>query len=223
MNKDLPQRAQSTQSGGDLERRTFALEEVRVADGENDAGPVIEGYAAVFNAPSNDMGGFREVIHPGSFKKTIGESDVRALINHDPSLVLGRSKAGTLEMKEDIHGLRVKIHPPETTYARDLMESLRRGDIDQMSFGFNVVRDEWDNVQGQITRHLFEVRLFDVSAVTYPAYPQTTVQVRSKVTELQQFSDAAEREDANATEREVKRQQELARLALRARIAEEDI
>jgi len=206
----------------DAERRTFALEEVRVADGENGAGPVIEGYAAVFNAPSEDLGGFREVIHPGAFKKTIGEADVRALINHDPSMVIGRSKTGTLEMKEDIHGLRVKIHPPDTSFARDLVESLKRGDIDQMSFGFNTVRDEWDNVQGAITRHLFEVRLFDVSAVTYPAYPQTTVQVRSKVTEMQQSGNATPHEDVHLAEREQKRQQELARLALRARIAEED-
>lgn len=168
------------------EIRTFTLKEFRVAEGEQ--APVLEGYAAVFNSLSEDLGGFRELIHPGAFKKTISEADIRALINHDPNQVLGRNKAGTLELAEDIHGLRIRIMPPDNSYARDLLNSVKRGDIDQMSFAFETVRDEWtitnDGNDEVITRSLFEVRLFDVSPVTYPAYPQTTVMVRSKVAEL---------------------------------------
>ncbi|MFZ4773942.1 MAG: HK97 family phage prohead protease [Terrimicrobiaceae bacterium] len=167
------------------EIRTFTFHELRVVDGTADQPTLIEGYAAVFNALSEDLGGFREMIHPGAFAKTIKEADVRALINHDPAMVIGRTKNHTLTMKEDIHGLRVAITPPDTSYARDLVASLRRGDIDQMSFGFETVRDEWHITNDEVMRALVEVRLFDVSPVTFPAYPQTTVQVRSKATEMQ--------------------------------------
>lgn len=199
------------------ERRAFALTEIRVADAAGDEPPAIEGYAAVFNSESEDLGGFREVIRPGAFKKTIGEADVRALVNHDPSLVLGRSRANTLELKEDIHGLRVKIVPPATSYAHDLMESMRRGDIDQMSFGFETVRDEWHIAGDVITRTLLEVRLFDVSVVTYPAYPQTSAQVRSHVSELQAQHAAPPQEGhpaADAAQAQARRESLRRRLKL---------
>jgi HK97 family phage prohead protease len=176
-------------NGSEREIRYFTLKELRVAEGEK-AGdpPVLDGYAAVFNMLSEDLGGFREVIHPGAFKKTLDEADIRALINHDPNMVLGRNKAGTLELAEDIHGLRIHNTPPDNSYARDLLNSVKRGDIDQMSFAFETVRDEWkivnDGDKEIVTRSLIEVRLFDVSIVTYPAYPQTTVMVRSKAAEL---------------------------------------
>lgn len=134
----------------------------------------ITGYAAVFNSLSEDLGGFRERIIPGAFRRTIKTADVRALINHDPNLVLGRTSAGTLTLEEDANGLKFACKMPAISYASDLMVSIRRGDISQCSFGFSMVEDRWN---GDI-RELVDVDLFDVSAVTYPAYPDTSVQAR---------------------------------------------
>lgn len=159
------------------ERRDCSVElELRAADDNKQ--PMIVGYAAVFGQMSEDLGGFREQIAPGAFSKTIGE-DIRALFNHDRSVVLGRSKAKTLRLSEDARGLRVEIDPPDTQDARDLVTKMKRGDISGMSFGFRTIKDKWDEVDGKIVRTLVELRLFDVSVVTYPAYPQTDVAVRS--------------------------------------------
>lgn len=179
----------------EIEVRAYHCEELRVVEAEGQPSK-IEGYAAVFGLPSEDLGGFREIVRPGAFKKTLGEADVRGLVNHDPNYVLGRTKSGTLSLKEDIHGLRMTLEPPDTQYARDLMASMKRGDVDQMSFGFTTVRDEWlyqnneETGKEEIVRTLIEVKLFDVSIVTFPAYPQTTAQVRSRVSELQQVNAA---------------------------------
>ena len=147
-----------------------------------DAGePVIEGYAAVFNRLSNDLGGFRERISPGAFTRTIAEgADVRALVDHNSSMIVGRTKAGTLTLTEDDTGLRVRIKPPDTTVGRDLVASIRRGDISQMSFSFVVAPagDEWRlDDRGRTIRTLTDADLFDVSPVTFPAYSDTTVAV----------------------------------------------
>ena len=139
----------------------------------------IEGYAAVFNQWSEIMWSFKERIRPGAFKKTIKVADVRALFNHDPNYVLGRNKAETLELSEDSKGLQFRVTPPDAQWAKDLYASVDRGDIDQASFGFEAVRDEWDHNKEPAERDLIEVKLFDVSIVTYPAYPQTNVSARS--------------------------------------------
>ncbi|MDI3341601.1 MAG: HK97 family phage prohead protease [Sphaerobacter sp.] len=171
-----------------FEHRAFTPEALEVRALE-DGTPRIVGYAAVFDVPSEDLGGFTEIIRPGAFRKTLQDgADVRALWNHDPNWVLGRTKAGTLKLAEDERGLRIEITPPPTAWARDLMESIRRGDVDQMSFGFWTVRDRWSSDEtGRVTRELIEVKLFDVSPVTFPAYPQTEVQVRSAIAELEQM------------------------------------
>ncbi|MFA5376878.1 MAG: HK97 family phage prohead protease [Dehalococcoidia bacterium] len=165
----------------DREIRTFALSELRIEDGEK---PKIRGYASVFNQESEDLGGFREIVRPGAFKKTIQESDIRALFNHDANYVLGRKKTGTLVLEEDERGLKIVIDPPETTWAKDLLTSIRRGDIDQMSFGFKTVKDEWEKRDSQTFRYLVEAKLFDISPVTFPAYPQTSVAVRSQLDKI---------------------------------------
>lgn len=167
-----------------IERRVVSVANFEVREATGDEPPVISGYAAVFNEWSEDLGGFVEKIEPGAFSGAISRDDVRALVNHDANYVLGRNIAGTLLMEEDEQGLRVVIMPPETTWATDLMTSMRRGDIDQMSFGFGVIDDDWRSENGMTRRTLKELRLYDVSVVTYPAYPQTTVAVRSKVNEL---------------------------------------
>jgi len=171
-----------------IERRTFELDdiEIRSEDGEK---PKMKGHAAVFNKLSDEIGaflgmpGFREQIAPGAFARTIKSGDIRALFNHDPNYVLGRNKSGTLVLEEDDKGLAIEIDPPDTSYARDLMVSIERGDITQMSFAFMVhgkKGEEWINEEGKASiRILKDVDLFDVSPVTYPAYPQTDVKVRS--------------------------------------------
>jgi HK97 family phage prohead protease len=169
-----------------IERR-FVTAELRVID--SDDGSMIEGYAAVFNEWSEDLGGFRERIRPGAFARTIREADVRGLWQHDPNFVLGRNLAGTLELLEDNHGLQYRITPPDAQWARDALVTMRRGDVNQSSFAFEAVLNEWgEAADGFITRELIEVKLYDVSPVTYPAYPQTSAQVRAKVTELRNQS-----------------------------------
>ena len=147
----------------------------------DDESKKITGHAAVFGKWSEDLGGFREKIREGAFSKTIKEADVRALFNHDPNFVLGRNKAGTLSLEEDKKGLAISIDPPDTQWARDLTTSIERGDITQMSFGFRTVKDQWTTPQDgkENQRELLEVELFDVSPVTFPAYPQTDVGMRS--------------------------------------------
>lgn len=157
-----------------LERRYMSTGELRV---DAEAAPKITGYAAVFNKWADIGGWFRESIKPGAFKKSIKENDIRALWNHDPSYVLGRNKSGTLKLREDDKGLAVEIDPVQATWANDLLVSMRRGDVNQMSFGFSVNKQEVDYEKDE--RVLVDVTLYDVSIVTYPAYPQTTAQVRS--------------------------------------------
>ncbi len=159
-----------------IERRFCADMELRVDDTEEGG---ITGYAAVFNKWSVDMGWFRERIKKGAFNKTIKENDdVRALINHDPNLIIGRTKNKTLELWEDKKGLGFNVKLPDTTYANDLKESISRGDITQNSFGFKAIQDDWEK-DGN-SRTLLEVKLFDISPVTFPAYLQTSVKLREQ-------------------------------------------
>lgn len=142
--------------------------------------PVISGYAAVFNSPTNIGSMFREVIKPGAFARAIKENqDVRALVDHIPDKILGRTKSGTLRLSEDEKGLRYEIDPPNTTVATDLLESIRRGDIDQSSFAFTPKSQTWRKDGEQLVREINDVDLYDVSPVTYPAYESTSVSVRS--------------------------------------------
>ncbi|MBC7107023.1 MAG: HK97 family phage prohead protease, partial [Firmicutes bacterium] len=165
--------------GLEIERRTVPFVEVRLEVPDGGGQPVIRGYAAVFDSPSEHLGSFREIIRRGAFARSIKEGDVRALWNHDSNYVLGRTKNGTLKLKEDIHGLAVEILPPDTQFARDFVESIRRGDVDQMSFGFRAVRDNWYTSDGETLRELVDVELYDVSPTAFPAYPQTSVTVRT--------------------------------------------
>lgn len=163
------------------ERRNFQVSEIRIQRASEEDPPVIVGYAAVFDSLSEDLGGFREKIAPGAFSKSIKRGDdVRALYNHDPNYVLGRSLSNTLKLQEDTKGLRIEIDPPDTRYSKDLIVSLERGDISQMSFGFFTKSDTWEEKEDEDTiRTLNEVDLVDVSPVTFPAYSETVVAMRS--------------------------------------------
>ncbi len=181
-----------------VEVRDFVLSEVRFE--EDDGQRKMLGYAAVFDDLSGDLWGFKERIQRGAFAKTIQEADIRALWNHDSNFVLGRRKSGTLKLWEDEHGLGVEILPPDTVWANDLMTTMERGDVDQMSFAFSVVREEWgDPDDGMPVRELQEVKLFDVSPVTYPAYEGTDVSVRGAFgIGATEFFDALHRVEAGA-------------------------
>lgn len=147
----------------------------------------IEGYFAVFNRETELWPGAYEEIAPGAFANTLS-NDIRALINHEPRLVLGRNKAGTLELREDSYGLwgRIKINPNDTD-AMNLYERVKRGDVDQCSFGFNIIREdtEWRG-DGSVKWIIREVDLHEVSVVTFPAYEDTGVVARQKQVEEHQ-------------------------------------
>lgn len=160
-------------------------EDRRVGDVElrarDNAAPTITGYASVFGRETVIAGLFREVIAPDAFNDAVGRDDVRALFNHDPSLILGRTAAGTLRLEVDARGLRYEIDPPTSPIAAGLVESIRRGDVSQSSFGFRVTKEEWQHPATANELPLRTVRgveLFDVSPVTYPAYPETSVSAR---------------------------------------------
>jgi HK97 family phage prohead protease len=163
-----------------IERRRVDVDmaELRVEPSGDEPRRIV-GYAAVFDAMSQPIFGFREVIRKGAFRKSIRDSDVRALWNHDPNYVLGRKQAQTLRMREDEKGLAVTIFPPDTQWAKDLQTTIERGDVSQMSFGFRTIKDQWTGEPPKVVRELLEVQLFDVSPVTFPAYPQTEVSTRA--------------------------------------------
>lgn len=160
------------------ETRSFAVDKLAVEKRDDSAGTLV-GHAAVFNTETEIGAWYREKIKPGAFAESIGRDDVRALFNHDPNYVLGRNKAGTLRMKEDDTGLAVSIDLPDTTFARDLAVTIARGDVTQMSFGFETEVEEIERGDEMPLRTLVKVRLWDVSPVTYPAYPETDVGLRS--------------------------------------------
>jgi len=141
---------------------------------------ILIGYASVFGIEAEIGGYFREKIQKGAFSRAINESqDVRALVDHEPSKILGRTKAKTLSLREDEKGLAVEIQLPDTTLAKDIRESIKRGDISQMSIGFIVRQEEWDYKQEVPLRTISDVDLFDVSVVTYPAFEDTEISLRN--------------------------------------------
>lgn len=157
------------------EIRTLARALDMRAEGER---RTIGGYAAVFNTET-DIGWFRERIAPGAFATAIS-GDVRALFDHDPGRVLGRTISGTLRLAEDATGLSCEIDLPDTSDGRDVETLVARGDVSGMSFGFRVTREEWDETNPQSPlRTILEVELFEVSVVTFPAYADTEIALRS--------------------------------------------
>ncbi len=173
-------------------KRAFDLE---LEEREYGDAPRIVGHAAVFDRLSEDLGGFREEIKPGAFTRTIAglqgkeRDDVIALFNHNENYVLGSTKSGSLKLAEDDRGLLVDVQvDPDNATIRDLvLKPMRRGDINKMSFAFRIVQERWrdprkderDKGIDTPVRSVREVKLYDVSVVTYPAYTQTDATVRS--------------------------------------------
>jgi HK97 family phage prohead protease/HK97 family phage major capsid protein len=180
------QTMEDNQQYKDAEKRTMGTIEVREADSDD---MVLEGYAAVFNSET-DLGHFREVIKPGAFDDVM-TNDVRALINHDPNLILGRTENGTLELSTDERGLKYRVKLGNQQYAKDFYESVKRGDISQSSFAFTIKDQSWN--EERTVRSVDKVRqLLDVSPVTYPAYAAATVQARDQQLELDEAIAVAE-------------------------------
>lgn len=173
--------AESRREMKKIERRTYTVKDVQARSAE-DGTMRLAGYAAVFNESSVPLP-FKESIAPGAFRKTLTETpDVRLLINHE-GLPLARSKNGTLKLNEDDRGLYFEAELADTTEARDIYKLVERGDVDQMSFAFRVIRQKWSEDRSR--RVLTEVSLSDgdVSVVTYPAYPTTKVEAREQLKE----------------------------------------
>lgn len=160
------------------ERRSVAYTTLELrAEGDSN---VLHGYAALFDSPSEPMP-FVEYVRSGAFTKTLNDgADVRLLIDHE-GVPLARTKSGTLMLEEDSRGLRVEASlDPMNPDAQRVLSALRRGDLSQMSFAFRTIKDSWNSDRS--VRELKEVQLFDVSVVTYPAYEDTVVSVRSRQT-----------------------------------------
>jgi len=167
------------------ELRTLVAQELRAAGSE--AQPRIEGYSATFGTVT-DIGGFSEVIQRGAFKRTLADGDeVVFLIDHNPSLLLGRRSAGTLTLEEDAKGLKFAVQLPDTSVARDAYANLKAGNLRECSFGFFVDGpdgEQWSQMpDSTMLRTLVSVRLFDCSVVTFPAYSNTSAAARNVVGE----------------------------------------
>ena len=159
------------------EYRAFPLE---MQLEERDGKTRIVGHGAVYNIRSLDLGGFIEVVKPGAFKKSLESGkEIKSFFNHDPNMVLGTTTAGTLSVVDESAGLRYEIDPPETTYANDLVVSMKRGDIKGSSFSFRTISDNWYMDGGQLMRELIEAELFELGPVTDPAYPASDSHVRN--------------------------------------------
>lgn len=142
---------------------------------------IIEGYFAVFNSNYEIAPGMSESIAPGAFDNTLAD-DIRALVNHDSTLVLGRTTAHTLELRVDGHGLwgRIIINPNDTD-AMNLYERVKRGDVSQCSFGFDILDEETEFLEnGDVHWTIKEVKVYEVSCCTFPAYESTNIDARSK-------------------------------------------
>ena len=148
---------------------------------EDDGKLIIEGYFAVFNSNYEIYPGWSESIAPGAFTNTLA-GDIRALINHDTTLVLGRTKAHTLELREDAHGLWGKIIiNPNDVDAMNLYERVKRGDVDQCSIGFDIVSEDIEiREDGSTHWTIKETKLYEVTCCTFPAYEETNISARSK-------------------------------------------
>lgn len=157
------------------DKRIYEADEIRAADDSM----MVAGHAAVFNSMSEEIMGFREKIAPGAFSDSLEADDIRALWQHDTTQPIGRKKAGTLRLHEDDRGLAVEIDLPDSSLGQMVRESIRRGDVSNMSFGFQVIKDSWEGRgSDDRVRTLEEVRLFEVSPVTFPAYPDTEIAQR---------------------------------------------
>lgn len=165
---------QNNTQADQLEKRSFRSDLTPPSESDQGGNKTVMGYAALFNTRTEIWKGFFEEIAPGAFTEAIPLSDVRALINHDANLLLGRTKSGTLKIAEDNQGLLFELQLPDSR--TDLLELIKRGDIDQCSFAFTIKEEKWTDLgNGQELRTILKVdKIFDVTLATYPAYADAT-------------------------------------------------
>lgn len=166
--------------------------EIRAHGTLTSKGKTLQGYCAVFNSEAN-LGTFSEVIRQGAFSKSLESgSNIRALYHHDSNALLGTTKGGTLQLREDGHGLAFTLALPDTTHGRDLAILVDRGDVSGCSFGFRVADggDRWEQRGSTMVRELLAVDLAEITLTADPAYQDTTVAMRSKPFDVQHFLDA---------------------------------
>jgi HK97 family phage prohead protease len=163
--------------------RRFNPTQLRAARSQSpgSAGQIV-GYAATFNKKSRDLGNFKEICAPGCFANSLRRGDdVRCNVNHDPSMIVARSRTGTLRLSEDNVGLRIEADVADTSVGRDLMENVRTGLISEMSFAFTVDQEDWSDANDEETNSLIAIRtlgavsLLDVAPVVFPAYDATSL------------------------------------------------
>jgi len=177
--------------------RCFKLNNIRFDD--SDGKKRLTGLAVPYNAPSEDLGGFREIFKPGAFKESVaGTDDIFADVEHDRTRKIGRRSAGTLELKETRDGLTATITPPDTTVGRDTIEEVRNGLLDGMSISFANAEDSYKGKGDTIVREINKASLRAVTLTSFPAYKQTagTVAERS----LAEYRSAIDAEEAKAAE-----------------------
>lgn len=212
----------------ETERRTFEVDSLEVRALEGGA-PMITGYAVVFNSLSEimtDLRGrkFRERIAPGTFDRVLAAApDIRSLWNHNADMPLARTRNNTLRVIKDLHGLRIEMQPPGTSWGTDAVVSIRRGDVTGMSFAFSVngqMGDVWERpgADGVALRTIVDADLYEVSPVTFPAYPATQVAVRSVTMPDWAESDGQEAGEIAASSQAQERQDALRRRWLQARL-----
>lgn len=182
-----------------LEQRAFEITGIEIRSGQDDEPTKITGYFIEWEKLSNPIYGyFREKFAKNAFRNLSG--DIRALWQHDVSRVLGRTTNKTLAIFEDDRGAKFEFIPPDTTWGKDAVESIRRGDVSEMSFMFSSTKHEWDEESDPEypIRTILEADLYEISPVTFAAYPQTSVGVRSAQEIYQSYAEkhsAKDKED----------------------------
>lgn len=178
-----------------MERRHYTIEALEVRAAAENATPVMEGYASVYDADSHDLGGFIERVSPSAFVRSLdaakaGQTFIHALWGHDQNQPLGSTRGGKLALETDDHGLRFRLDTTRFNPAQ--LDAARDGDL-QVSFGFSVRHDEWEFPEhGPAIRTLIDVELFEISPVVFPAYPDTQAAVRSMTEARSRFDAEAE-------------------------------
>lgn len=166
----------------ETEKRELLTNGIEIREGENGL-RTIQGYAVKWEMKSETLGywmRFKEQFKKGAFTESLTNDDQRALWSHDTSKILGRTKNGTLRLFEDEVGLRFELDLPNTSLGNDVYETIKRGDVDGVSFGFQMKKQEWDESDpDNVTRTVLKAKLMEISPVAFPAYPDSQVSARS--------------------------------------------
>jgi|tagenome__1003787_1003787.scaffolds.fasta_scaffold20988413_11 HK97 family phage prohead protease len=186
-----------------MHKRDFKTDFKITRDSESLDEMIIEGYFALYENETELWEGSYEIITKGAFDNTLN-NDIRALWNHNSQYVLGRNKSGSLEIRADDKGLFGIIKLPKTQYAEDLHELVKRGDVDQCSFGFNILAEDLEELaSGGYRWRINEIDLHEISVVTFPAYENTSVQARSK--EIEKLQERKLQEKRTALKKRLER------------------